>query len=111
MPGANASCPSGASTPSMAAQRRPDRPGRAQGILTGMTHRVGQKGQVVIPKHLRDQLGIEPGDEVSFWLEDGHVAVRPSRGRPALKGRFAGAGLTEVLIAERRSDQRREDRS
>ena len=47
-------------------------------ILGGMTHRVGPKGQVVIPKELRDELGIEPGDEVSFWLHGDHVAVRPA---------------------------------
>jgi AbrB family looped-hinge helix DNA binding protein len=29
----------------------------------------GGKGQVVIPKELRDELGIEPGDEVSFWRQ------------------------------------------
>ncbi len=71
-----------------------------------MTHRVGAKGQVVIPKELRDQLGIEPGDEVSFWLHDDHVAVRPT-GRAALRGRFHGLRLTQILEAERAADRAR----
>ena len=72
-----------------------------------MTHRVGPKGQVVIPKRLRDQLGIEPGDEVSFWMHDDHVAVRPVE--PAtLRGRFRGLDLTASLEAERQADRRRE---
>jgi AbrB family looped-hinge helix DNA binding protein len=76
-------------------------------ILDGMTHRVGPKGQVVIPKELRDELGIEPGDEVTFWLHGDHVAVRPA-GRAELRGRFAGMRLTDVLEAERRADRTRE---
>ena len=36
----------------------------------------GPKGQVVIPKELRDELGIEPGDTVTFRRHDDHVAVR-----------------------------------
>jgi AbrB family looped-hinge helix DNA binding protein len=76
-------------------------------ILVGMTHRVGPKGQVVIPKELRDELGIEPGDEVSFWRHGDHVAVRPAR-RIELRGRFRGCGLTELLEAERAADRTRE---
>jgi AbrB family looped-hinge helix DNA binding protein len=73
-----------------------------------MTRRVGTKGQVVIPKELRDELGIEPGDEITFWRDGNHVALRPSRtGRP-LRGRFAGAGLSEILELERAADRARE---
>lgn len=73
-----------------------------------MTHRVGSKGQVVIPKDLRDELGIEPGDEVSFWRHDDHVALRPTHQRPPLRGRFARARLVDILEAERGADRARE---
>ncbi|HTT95489.1 MAG TPA: AbrB/MazE/SpoVT family DNA-binding domain-containing protein [Solirubrobacterales bacterium] len=33
-----------------------------------MTHKVGVKGQVVIAKAIRDQIGIRPGDEIAFDL-------------------------------------------
>jgi AbrB family looped-hinge helix DNA binding protein len=73
-----------------------------------MTHRVGPKGQVVIPKDLRDELGIKPGDEVSFWRHGDHVAVRPASRRRPLRGRFEGSSLVDVLAAEREADRRRE---
>ena len=73
-----------------------------------MTHRVGTKGQVVIPKQLRDELGIEPGDEVTFWRHGDHVAVRPASRRRPLRGRFEGTPLVDVLAVEREADRRRE---
>lgn len=73
-----------------------------------MTHRVGPKGQVVIPKELRDQLGIEPGDEVSFWYHEDHVAVRPTSHRRALRGRFKDTALADALLDERAADRARE---
>lgn len=79
-------------------------------VLFGMTHRVGAKGQMVIPKELRDELGIEPVDEVSFWRHGEHVTVRPPHRRGLLRGRFAGAGLCEVFDAERAADRAREQR-
>ncbi len=50
--------------------------------------RVGPKGQVVIPKEIRDRLGIEPGDQV-FVEENGGI-VRVWRAPPpkALRGRL-----------------------
>lgn len=45
--------------------------------------RVTEKGQVTIPKHIRDKLGIVPGSEVEF-VEDGNVVhVVRSNGRTA----------------------------
>jgi AbrB family looped-hinge helix DNA binding protein len=73
-----------------------------------MTHRIGTKGQVVIPKELRDQLGIEPGDEVDFWLHDDHVAVRPAERRQPLRGRFRDSPLTRELERGRATDRDRE---
>lgn len=73
-----------------------------------MTHRVGPKGQVVIPKTLRDELGIEPGDEVSFWFHDDHVAIRPVAHRQTLRGRFRTSRLVETLQQERAADERRD---
>ncbi|MEO6121985.1 MAG: AbrB/MazE/SpoVT family DNA-binding domain-containing protein [Acidimicrobiales bacterium] len=66
-----------------------------------MTSRVGTKGQVVIPKALRDRLRIVPGDEVSFVLDGDAVRVLPIRRNGSLRGRLAGLPLTEMLMEDR----------
>ena len=72
-----------------------------------MTSRVGPKGQVVIPKAMRDRLGITPGDEVQFELDDDAVRVERVTGRDNLKGRFAGLGLTAALESDHRRERGR----
>lgn len=42
--------------------------------------RVTSKGQVTIPRDLRDLAGIEPGSEVVFGIEGGKVTVMPRHG-------------------------------
>ncbi len=74
-----------------------------------MTHKVGPKGQVVIPKDLREEFGIEPGDQVTFWRDGDHVAVRPLRSSQPLKGRFPKRLLVDALARERQADRDRED--
>src|SRR5271157_982962 len=77
--------------------------GRSQEvILTGMTSRVGPKGQVVIPKSMRDHLGIAPGDKVDFFLDGGGVRVEPVREQTSLRGSLAGRGLLSELEADHR---------
>lgn len=57
---------------------------------TGMipTMRVTEKGQVTIPKKIRDALGIEPGSEVDFELADGSAIVRKSANEPTRGSRI-----------------------
>jgi len=38
---------------------------------------VDSKGRIVLPKELRDQLGITPGTEVEVRTEDGKAVVEP----------------------------------
>jgi AbrB family looped-hinge helix DNA binding protein len=72
-----------------------------------MTSRVGTKGQVVIPKQLRDRLGIVPGDEVDFVLDDDAVRVSPVREHASLRGSLAGLGITAELESDRRAERDR----
>ncbi len=38
--------------------------------------RVTSKGQITIPQKIRDQIGILPGSEVEFYIEDDVVKLR-----------------------------------
>jgi AbrB family looped-hinge helix DNA binding protein len=40
-----------------------------------MKAKVSEKGQVTIPKRLRDQLGIRVGDELDFEVEQGRLVA------------------------------------
>jgi AbrB family looped-hinge helix DNA binding protein len=41
-----------------------------------MKSTVGEKGQVTIPKRLRESLGIERGTELEFFEEQGRLVAR-----------------------------------
>lgn len=71
-----------------------------------MTYRVGPKGQVVIPKAMRDELGLRPGDRVEFELDDGVVHLRPLRTIGGLRGSLGGHDLVGALEADRRAEPR-----
>ena len=43
---------------------------------------VTSKGQVTIPKKVRESLGIGPGSEVSFILKDGEAVMLPKSDEP-----------------------------
>lgn len=53
---------------------------------TDMSTTVTTKGQVTIPKPLRDYLGLQPGSQVDFgYTADGQVVIRPVKPAKAPK--------------------------
>lgn len=58
--------------------------------------KVTEKGQVTIPKEIRDALGIGAGTEVEMRRRDNAIVVRKVSGTPArghqLVGRLRGRG-------------------
>ena len=54
--------------------------------------RITSKGQVTIPQHVRDALGLHPDTEVEFAIERGAAVIRPAQ-----KQRTIGARTTARL--------------
>lgn len=74
-----------------------------------MTSRVGPKGQVVLPKRVRDRLGIRPGDEVVVEAGEGEARVRPLPAANRLRGMLRDGASTSDLEAEHRAELERDD--
>lgn len=63
-----------------------------------MNHKVGQKGQIVIEKRIRDKLGVKPGWQALQLLVGDHVEVYfvPPEHNRSLGGRLAGYAKPEL---------------
>jgi AbrB family looped-hinge helix DNA binding protein len=73
-----------------------------------MTQRVGAKGQVVIPKEIRDALGLQPGAEVDFERDGETVRILPAGAAATrgLRGRYPSSGMAAALLADRAREPR-----
>lgn len=71
-----------------------------------MTHRIGAKGQVVIPKGLRDRLGLRPGSRVVFEEDGEAIRLIPVGDVRDLGGLYKGSGMAERLLEDRRAEPR-----
>jgi AbrB family looped-hinge helix DNA binding protein len=72
---------------------------------------ISQKGQILVPKHLRRKLGLKPGGKVHLAEEDGRLVLTPVPPDPIqaatgfLKGNFS---LNNDLRREHRNEAQHE---
>ena len=50
--------------------------------------RITSKGQVTIPQHIREKMGLLPHTEVEFVVERGRAVLRPAHGASAKRARM-----------------------
>jgi antitoxin PrlF len=68
---------------------------------------VSEKGQVTIPKALRDRLGIRPGTELDFEADRGRLVARKLNAEDpvdAVYGILKAEGSTDEIIEELRGE-------
>ncbi|ELZ42932.1 AbrB family transcriptional regulator [Halorubrum saccharovorum DSM 1137] len=67
----------------------------------GEERKVGERGQVTLPKGLREKLGIRGGDEVLVHEEDGKITIEKPLSREELaEGYRRRAAESEALAEE-----------
>jgi len=72
---------------------------------------TSSRGQIVIPKEIRERLEIVPGKKLLIKAEGDHAIIKPLPDDPAdhFCGIFeGGSSLTGALLQERRRERERE---
>ena len=74
---------------------------------------VSSKGQIVLPRNLREALGLNEGDRVSVGLEDDHITIRPirrssSRNWRQWRGCLSGTNALQDHVGEHAVEVQRE---
>lgn len=47
--------------------------------MVGIKTIIGLKGQVVIPKQIREEIGLYPGEKIEFDLNDSEIIIRKKK--------------------------------
>lgn len=61
---------------------------------------------MVVPKALREQFSLEPGDEVEFERRGDTIVLIPHRSTERLGGRYARSGMAARLLVDRADEPR-----
>ncbi len=60
--------------------------------------RLTKKGQVTIPAHIRERLGIKPGSEIEFMEQDGKVYLMKKQNQIKMKRFRKFRGIATVKL-------------
>ena len=72
--------------------------------------RVDQQGRLLVPKELREAVGMRPGENVTLLVDDGQIRVvtvaAVERFLREMRAKYnpAGTSMVDELIAERRAE-------
>ena len=66
------------------------------GIIDAMPNAIDASGRIVIPKHLRDELGLLPGVPLTFTTDGVALRIEPTR----QGGRLVRRGGRLVVVSE-----------
>ncbi|MBI2077658.1 MAG: AbrB/MazE/SpoVT family DNA-binding domain-containing protein [Euryarchaeota archaeon] len=58
--------------------------------MTRIRTRLGSKGQIVIPKAVREELGLSPGDAAFVFTHEGHAHIEKENARASWEEFFSG---------------------
>ena len=86
--------------------------------MNEFTSSVSPKGQITIPKQIRQMLGVKPKDRVTVTVENGAVRIRRTRATldsiyrsiPALKQRRSDKEVVAIAVEEHLRHVAREGR-
>lgn len=68
---------------------------------------LSEKGQITIPKPLRERLGLRPGQILDFEVKDGQLVLTKASGRDPVDGVYGTARFgasTDELMRELRGE-------
>jgi len=74
--------------------------------------KLSSKGQIVIPKAIREKLGLTPKKRVMLKLVDDHAEIKPvPDAKKALRGVLKGKpSMSRALVREHLSEVRRDEK-
>ncbi len=64
------------------------------------TATVSSKGQVVIPKVIRNQLNIKAQDQLTFVVDESRIKIHPQPGLDDMQGRFAQQNQKPISLKQ-----------
>ena len=70
-------------------------------LIEVKTAKVTSKGQIAIPKDMREMEGFEEGEKIAMLAYDDHIELRPMKSlKKLMKGSVATAILSEKSLAK-----------